>query len=400
MAGRGTDIKLGGNPEMRARKMVDQEKNPEEYERIYKRELAKCQAEYVTVKELGGLCIIGTERHESRRIDNQLRGRAGRQGDPGYSKFYVSLDDDLMRLFGGERFRSMMARFGMDSGEALQHGLVSKSIERAQKRVEERNYEIRKHLLDYDDVLNRQRLVIYSLRDSMLLDSVIKERLTRTAHELTDELLASYIKDDGHLNEEQRATLGLELWEQLGFEAEDSSTFFHLKLADKRTAIFEFFNADLAHKEELMGSQNFNRFLQFEYLRMLDRKWQEHLETMEGLREAVNLRSYAQRNPLVEYKLEGFQLFDNLLDDMAHLLVARIFKVRLREDTKPQRQQIIRGESKHISMGNTLGQAAQVNKRISTAPHRENRPIITQKVGRNEPCPCGSGKKYKQCHGS
>ncbi len=401
MAGRGTDIKLGGNPEMRARKMVDQEKNPDEYEHVYKRELAKCQAEYVTVKELGGLCIIGTERHESRRIDNQLRGRAGRQGDPGYSKFYVSLDDDLMRLFGGERFRSMMARFGMDSGEALQHGLVSKSIERAQKRVEERNYEIRKHLLDYDDVLNRQRLVIYSLRDSMLLDKNIKDRLIRTANELTDELLAGYTKEDGHLNEEQRAALGRELWEQLGFEAEDSNAFFSLKLADKRKVILEFFSTDLAHKEELMGSDNFNRFLQFEYLRTLDRKWQEHLETMEGLREAVNLRSYAQRNPLVEYKLEGFQLFDTLLDDMAHLLVARIFKVRLRQDTPLQKPQAVRGEGKHISMGNTLGQVPQGGKKMVAAmPSTASRPITTQKVGRNDPCPCGSGKKYKQCHGA
>lgn len=408
MAGRGTDIKLGGNPEVRARKHVDPEQDPERYQQIYQKELERNAMEYQAIKALGGLYIVGTERHESRRIDNQLRGRAGRQGDPGRSKFYISLDDDLMRLFGGERFRALMGKWGMDSGEALQHGLVSKSIERAQKRVEERNYEIRKHLLDYDDVLNRQRQHIYTLRDSLLKEEMMSRRLIRTASELTSEFLEAYHKSKNRQESESSDAQFLQdLHMQFGFTPADVEQFLNASLDLQRQEMNTFFELDMSEKASAIEPEMFNKFLRFEYLRQLDRKWQQHLDAMEGLREAVNLRTYAQRNPLVEYKLEGFQMFDAMIDDLARVIVARIFRVKLQPvqsvENRPKAT-----VSTHQSMGNLLsggGGGAEAPKSVSPSatPPKTSQPINIQrrveKVGRNDPCPCGSGKKYKQCHG-
>jgi preprotein translocase subunit SecA len=411
MAGRGTDIKLGGNPEVRARMQVNEEEHPERYLQVYQKEQARTVAEYEAIKALGGLYIVGTERHESRRVDNQLRGRSGRQGDPGRSKFYISLDDDLMRLFGGERFRTLMGKWGMDSGEALQHGLVSKSIERAQKRVEERNYEIRKHLLDYDDVLNRQRHHVYELRDSLLSEELMSRRLIRTASELAGEFLEEYHKnktskgaDDG------QAQFVQDLRMNFGFESIDLPAFLASNLAAQRQEMNTFFETDMHEKANSIDPETFNKFLRFEYLRQLDRKWQQHLDAMEGLREAVNLRTYAQRNPLVEYKIEGFQMFDSMVDDLAKVIVSRVFRVRLRPaqavENRPKAT-----VSSHQSMGNLLSTAAPstagaakpsarptINQAPSASQPRQVQRRI-EKVGRNDLCPCGSGKKYKQCHG-
>lgn len=412
MAGRGTDIKLGGNPEIRARKMVDPLKDSERYAEVYSQEIRRTALEYEDVKKLGGLCIVGTERHESRRIDNQLRGRSGRQGDPGYSKFYISLDDDLMRLFGGERFRSVMSRLGMSSGEALQHGLISKSIERAQRRVEERNYEIRKHLLDYDDVLNRQRHHIYDLRDSLLHEKHMDQRLIRTARELVKEFLEIYhrgktSKDKRILNDQFLR----DLKEKFGFEPNDSEQFLlKFSLDQHYEEITRFFDTSMKEKVQNLDTQTFNKFLRFEYLRQLDKKWQQHLDAMESLREAVNLRTYAQRNPLVEYKIEGFQLFDTMIDALAESVVSRIFRIKLRsvEDVSPKNP-LSKTIGSHKSLGNLLSFTSNnssdnssmraVSNKLSIAGMESSVQRRIDKIGRNQSCPCGSGKKYKQCHG-
>ncbi|NIZ47409.1 preprotein translocase subunit SecA [Entomospira nematocerorum] len=407
MAGRGTDIKLGGNPEMRAKKQVDATSDPERYHQIYQRELERTSREYEEVKALGGLYIVGTERHDSRRIDNQLRGRAGRQGDPGYSKFYISLEDDLMRLFGGERLRAFMGRLGMDTGESLQHSLVSRSIERAQKRVEERNYEIRKHLLDYDDVLNRQRKHIYELRDSLLSEEMVARRIIRTASELAEEFLEEFHKNKTS-SEGLNAQLLQDLRIQFGFEPEDVEQFISLSKHNQHQKMHDFFEADMLHKANSIEPEVFNKFLRFEYLRNLDRRWQQHLDAMEGLREAVNLRTYAQRNPLVEYKIEGFQLFDAMLDELAKAVVSRVFRVKLQPTLNATPTVQRAAVSTHRSMGNLLGGGDSGSNSAKKNMHRgipsqQNTPKSVQrhieKIGRNDPCPCGSGKKYKQCHG-
>ncbi|MCL2520314.1 MAG: preprotein translocase subunit SecA [Spirochaetaceae bacterium] len=392
MAGRGTDIKLGGNPEQRARRKVGTEASEEEYQTALKKELLKWQDEYNEVLALGGLYVVGTERHESRRIDNQLRGRSGRQGDAGRSKFFISLDDDLMRLFGGERFRGMMARLGMNDGEALQHPMLSRSIERAQKRVEDRNYEIRKHLLDYDDILNKQRTYIYEVRNSVLTDEAMKERILRTGVELATELVEAKNKTNEKLLED--------LKQQLNFIPSDTAEFLNKNNEARKAFIAGYLTQDLNEKEALTSSEVLNQFIRYEYLRALDDKWQNHLEAMEGLREAVGLRSYAQKNPLVEYKIEGSNLFNRMLDDIPPLLAAKIFQIRIQKAPAVRTSKVIAGEARHNSMGNLDAMRTKSGERSEANAAKVTVRRTEPKVGRNDPCPCGSGKKYKFCHGA
>jgi preprotein translocase subunit SecA len=391
MAGRGTDIKLGGNPEQRALKKAGTKADEKTYQDTLRKELESWEKEYREVLELGGLYVIGTERHESRRIDNQLRGRSGRQGDAGRSKFYISLDDDLMRLFGGERFRGMMARLGMDTGEALQHPWISRSIERAQKRVEERNYEIRKHLLEYDDVLNKQRTYIYEVRDSVLADNDMKSRILRTGNELADEILA--------LSSKTPEELVSALKNQLGFVPEDTESFLGKNSDSQREEVKSYLEADINTKAEIAGNEALNQFIRFEYLRLLDEKWQNHLEAMEGLREAVGLRSYAQKNPLVEYKIEGFNMFNRMIDEIPPLLAAKIFQIRIQQAPSVRSVQAPQGKASHKSMGNLDAMRSQNSERSEASAGHVTIRRTEPKVGRNDPCPCGSGKKYKFCHG-
>ncbi|MDR3249000.1 MAG: preprotein translocase subunit SecA, partial [Treponema sp.] len=299
MAGRGTDIKLGGNPEYRAHKKAGTTATPEQYAQALREEYDKWKADYNEVKTLGGLYVIGTERHESRRIDNQLRGRSGRQGDPGRSKFFISMDDELMRLFGGERIKGIMGRIGMEAGEPIYHPLLNRSIESAQKKVEERNFEIRKHLLEYDDVLNQQRKFIYEQRDAILTDTNLKKRVNDATADMVADMV-SVFKEIQRKEKEPNLAIK-ELVESLRIKFN-----YHLKLESVdiknpetiERKILEDLEKDLDDKEALITTENLNLFIRDQYLAAIDRKWLDHLENMEALREAVYLRSYAQKNPL------------------------------------------------------------------------------------------------------
>ena len=389
MAGRGTDIKLGGNPEFRARKSAGTEASDEEYRKAYKKEYEKWKKDYEEVKNCGGLFVLGTERHESRRIDNQLRGRSGRQGDPGRSKFYISLDDTLMRLFGGENMKNLMSKAGMKDDEPIHHPWISKSIEKAQKRVEERNYEIRKHLLEYDDVLNEHRKFIYSQRNSILSDENQKDRIIS----IVDEYLSEIFPDTKDAPDNNRASELLA--ETLMYKTDISQEKLdEMTSSEFREEVFKAIKADMDDKEYQLGKENFNMFTKIEYMRSIDAKWQDHLENLEALREAVYLRAYGQKNPLLEYKLEGFEIFDNLIEEIRKAVVRKLINVRIRNfDSERKSTADTAAQATHHAM-NQLSSGSD-NSKPSGVQVKRSLP----KVGRNDPCPCGSGKKYKHCHG-
>ncbi len=428
MAGRGTDIKLGGNVEFEARRKGGH--NHAAVERALAEALPKWQANYDAVRDTGGLNVIGTERHESRRIDNQLRGRSGRQGDPGHSRFYISLDDDLMRLFG-ENLRNMIARVGMTDGEPLAHPWINKSLERAQRRVEERNFELRKHLLDFDNVLNEQRKFIYAKRDQIMADTDLIKRVTDT---VADDVAALLEQADGEQGARPNWTNVLGALKSRYFFTPRHAAEHYTGLARgefEQTVVAEL-RATLEEKAAEVGGAGFNLFIRYEYLRAIDARWQDHLEHLGALQEAVRLRAYSQKNPLLEYKLEGFQIFDRMLAEIRSAIAEKVFKVTIRHSRQqgPQRGQ----HARHLSMGQfaaggggrtaapetngTLAPAAgagapdaangggarsAIGRRAAAVRNvagtvQEQR--AGPKVGRNEPCPCGSGKKYKHCHGS
>ena len=410
MAGRGTDIKLGGNPEYRARRRAGTDATSEQYAAIYADEYKKWQADYNEVKSLGGLYVIGTERHESRRIDNQLRGRSGRQGDPGRSRFFISLDDDLMRLFGGENLKNLMSKIGMEPGEPIYHPWLNKSIEKAQSRVEQRNFEIRKHLLEYDDVLNEQRSFIYEQRNSILNDNKLVARVLDTADEYTgnyiDEFLSASRKDKDAAT---KVFVG-EFKTKFGFIPSENDIALCSKNADEaKQAILEKFRGDIEMKTQLAGAENLNTFIRFQYLQAIDRKWLDHLENLESLREAVYLRSYGQKNPLTEYKLEGFDIFYSMLDDIRLEIASKVFlvKVRVEGEAAPVRQvKQVAVNAQHSAVTSYAAGAGagtgstRASQMAQATPENVQVVRSVPKVGRNDPCPCGSGKKYKYCHGA
>ena len=401
MAGRGTDIKLGGNPEFRARRKAGTEAEPEVYQQILAKEIESTRRDYEKVRELGGLLVIGTERHESRRIDNQLRGRSGRQGDPGRSLFFVSLDDQLMRLFANDNVRNMMGRLGMAGGEPLNHPWLTKSLENAQKKVEDRNFEIRKHLLDYDDVLSAQRAFIYEQRDAILVDDDLKGRVLHAGGELLEDLLEPYHKADvmaEFLNEALEQLKDAFFYVPAEEEVEELA---RLSPTAFRQRVYEYLENDLAGKERDVGHDPLNFFIRAEYLRRIDTLWQEHLESMEELRDAVYLRSYAQKNPLLEYKVEGFEQFDRLIGEIKTGIAKKLFKIRIQQaPSAPVVRDRVPAQVKqtHVSMGSYGAMANRGERKEAQGDH-----VTVQraqpKVGRNDPCPCGSGKKYKLCHG-
>ena len=408
MAGRGTDIKLGGSPEMRARKRVGTEATQEQYEAALKIEKEKWLKDCEEVKAAGGLYVIGSERHESRRIDNQLRGRSGRQGDPGRSKFFISMDDDLMRLFGGERMKSIMRRIGMQPGEPIDHPMLNKSIEKAQQKVETRNFEIRKHLLDYDDVLNEQRSVIYGQRDAILSDENLAERVLNNAKDLVTDLLEEYSKNRRDPNAETEIITKFRDIFGIQIVKED--------LTEEK--LFSLLQNDITEKETLAGKENLNMFIRYQYIQVIDKKWLDQLETLDSLREAVSLRTYSQKNPLTEYKNEGFNVFYDMMDTIRTTIISRLFKVRVQLSPEAQeqrlraQQQMRQMNAQHdVSQNGFTGvrsgingdqarrQAASGAMQKHTQSETATVKRLVPKVGRNDPCPCGSGKKYKQCHG-
>jgi preprotein translocase subunit SecA len=413
MAGRGTDIKLGGSPEHRARKRAGSDAAttaPEKYAAIYREEYENWKKDYEEVKALGGLYVIGTERHESRRIDNQLRGRSGRQGDAGRSKFFISMDDDLMRLFGGDNIKNLMSKIGMEPGEPIYHPWLNRSIEKAQKKVEERNFEIRKHLLEYDDVLNQQRKFIYDQRDAILQDTNLRDRVNEATGDMVDAALERYKNTQRHDQAEAAKELSDYLKEKFGY-------ILHIDAASREALSPEALGAvitpelqkDITDKEALAGEAGINHFIRQQYLHLIDRKWLDHLENMEGLREAVYLRGYAQKNPLTEYKIEGFQIFETMIDSIREEIASRIHLVRIMAagERAPGRQPLGAIQSaSHGSIGAFApndGGPASARRQAGPSPHSQPQAVTVvrsaPKVGRNDPCPCGSGKKYKFCHG-
>ena len=422
MAGRGTDIKLGGSPEFRARKRVGTNATEEQYKEALAIERENWKKDYEEVKALGGLYVIGSERHESRRIDNQLRGRSGRQGDPGRSRFFISMDDDLMRLFGGERMKLMMQRIGMEPGEPIDHPWLNKGIEKAQSKVEDRNFEIRKHLLDYDDVLNEQRSVIYMQRDDILADDNLSERVMNNAKDVVEDLFDEFEdaqKHDKHSNAPLNA-LNEKLRNYFGFQLPNERV--------SKEAVIAALQNDITEKETLAGKENLNMFIRYQYVQIIDKKWLDQLETLEGLREAVSLRAYGSKNPLTEYKNDGFDIFYEMLDSIRNMVMSRVFKVRIQlsPEAAEQRRRMAEAQAAAAnaqhneaqSMGSQAAQAqaassarqnfsgaqarAQAAGSATNARSQGDNVTVRRtmpKVGRNDPCPCGSGKKFKNCHG-
>ncbi|MDA1001712.1 MAG: preprotein translocase subunit SecA, partial [bacterium] len=407
MAGRGTDILLGGNPEFLAAAGTDEKEGPE-YEAALKKFQEACEKEHQEVVSLGGLHVVGTERHESRRIDNQLRGRAGRQGDPGSSRFYLSLEDDLLRIFGSDRISGVMERLGMEEGVPIEAKMVSKAIENAQKKVEAHHFEMRKHLLEYDDVMNKQREIIYGLRNSVLEGEDVSEQIGEMAHGILDALLDLHFPESEHFEEWNLPALVEAMEGQYGihgtvegWKLRFSQPFREIDVEDEmrdRLAeqLHELIDEALQAKYAAFDQEIRRDLERIVYLQVLDTHWKDHISTMEHLKEGIGLRGYAQVNPLNEYKREGFEMFEELNKKVESETIQYLYRLDVDsdqvqlEEPEPEQDLILSHPS---SGGFSEGDADGAIQ--TAAPVRR----ATPKVGRNEPCPCGSGKKYKHCHG-
>ena len=400
MAGRGTDIVLGGNWEAElaaAGEITEEEKETRRQ---------AWQARHQLVLEAGGLHVIGTERHESRRIDNQLRGRSGRQGDPGSTRFYLSLEDNLMRIFASERVAALMQKLGMQEGEAIEHPWVNKAIENAQRKVEGHNFDIRKNLLEYDDVANDQRKVIYEQRAELMASDDVSAMLKGIREDVVNEVIDEYIPpqtleeqwDVAGLERVLEADLGIRLPIQQWLDEDDS-----LHEETLRQRILDALEQAYYEKEALAGKEVLRHFEKAVMLKVLDEQWKDHLATMDHLRQGIHLRGYAQKNPKQEYKREAFELFSAMLERFKREVVEILSKVQVRaeEDVAALEEQRRHSETElpvsyqHEEMPSATGGAPVA------ASEAEHQPFVRdgRKIGRNEPCPCGSGKKYKQCHG-
>ncbi len=385
MAGRGTDILLGGNPEYLAFAKAGRDKESPEYKKAYEEFKKICEEEKKKVIELGGLHIIGTERHESRRIDNQLRGRAGRQGDPGSSRFYLSLEDDLMRIFGSDRISSIMGRLGMEEDQPIEHKLVSKAIENAQRKVEAHNFDIRKHLLEYDDVMNQQRTTIYAMRKQILAQEGLRDLVMEFIDDVVTDLVDTYVDEKGYPEDEELKALEEAINKTFGLSLDLRAEADGLRRDDLVEFVGERVKEAYRKREEEFGEEILSYLEKMIMLQTMDTLWKDHLLNMDHLKEGIGLRGYGQKNPLNEYKREGFELFAEMINRMKHEVVERLFMVQLVKEAdvaelQPRRQQrmvLSRGEDERP------------------------RPVKREarKIGRNEPCPCGSGKKYKKCCG-
>ena len=405
MAGRGTDIVLGGNWETEVAALENPA--PEQIATIKQ----AWQGRHDQVLEAGGLHIIGTERHESRRIDNQLRGRSGRQGDPGYSRFYLSLEDNLMRIFASERVKNFMQALGMERGEAIEHGMVSKSIEKAQRKVEGRNFDIRKQLLEYDNVANDQRTIVYRQRNEIMASDDVSELVTNMRNDVADEVISSHIPPQSIF--EQWDVPGLEQAIEAEFAIhlpiaqwlEEDEKLFEETLREKiKTALTEAYDS----KRTVVGEKMHLLEKQI-VLQILDTLWKEHLAAMDQLRQGIFLRGYAGKNPKQEYKREAFGLFQDLLSRLQHDVTRFLNHVQVRSpeeiDTIERAREAERAKEKmqfqHAESSALQGQSAGGRDASESGEDDQRTPFVREepKLGRNDPCPCGSGKKYKQCHG-
>ncbi len=472
MAGRGTDILLGGNPEFMTRQQCLAEQIAErlpkgeerfveddqyvyyyhldgfyrvpkaDYSRIFEHFKRQCDAEHDEVVALGGLHIVATERHEARRIDNQLRGRAGRQGDPGASRFYLSLEDDLMRIFGSDRIAGLMQRLGMEEGVPIEHGMVTKAIERAQKQVESQNFSVRKHLLEYDDVMNKQRENVYALRRQILegqiklkdendeetiLDS--REYLIELAEDMLDALMETYASRTADFEDWDLDALKREVNRVFGIDT-PSLKFDNLTSDEIRDLLWTHILASYEQKEKLVPREILQRVERDIMLQIVDQQWKDHLYSLDHLKEGIGLRGYGQRDPLIEYKKESFNLFQAMKERVDEEIVRYLWWLRPVEGEggapvqaprrpAPRRPSLILNDpsTESASVSALSGARSQAEASPFGPPRQQAPPqqpprvggddakVVTvrrdePKVGRNDPCPCGSGKKYKKCHGA
>ena len=416
MAGRGTDIQLGGNIEMRVANEVGEEPGPAHEAAVAKIE-AEVAAEKAKVLEAGGLYVIGTERHESRRIDNQLRGRSGRQGDPGHSTFFLSLEDDLMRIFGSERMESVLKRLGLQDGEAIIHPWINKALEKAQQKVEARNYDIRKNLLKFDDVMNDQRKVIYEQRIDLMRADDVSETIADMRHEIIDELVTEHIPEKEYVEHWDAAGLAGAGKRIFGLDLPIAEWAAEEGIADEeiRTRLNEAVSHKLAEKVARYGPEVWRMVEKSLVLQLLDQHWKEHLLSLDHLRQGIGLRAYGQKDPLNEYKREAFNLFQAMLANLRETLTSALshLELHIQEPEQVARSAKARAaqQEMHASHTNPLtGEEEMMDGDIATLarpPARRkvaadldaNDPATWGKVRRNAACPCGSGKKYKHCHG-
>ncbi|PVV05769.1 MAG: preprotein translocase subunit SecA [gamma proteobacterium symbiont of Ctena orbiculata] len=402
MAGRGTDIVLGGNLESELEELGE---NPDPAE--VDEHKAAWKQRHQHVLDAGGLHVIGTERHESRRIDNQLRGRSGRQGDPGSSRFYLSLQDNLMRIFASDKVGGLMQKLGMEKGEAIEHPWVSRAIENAQRKVEGRNFDIRKQLLEYDDVANDQRKVVYEQRNELMDTSDISESITALRSDVLDGVFHSYIPRESIEEQWNVPGLGEALGELFGGEWPiqqwlDEDHDLHEETLKQKIA--QGLQDIYQDKEALVGTENMRQFEKAIMLQTLDGHWKEHLAAMDYLRQGIHLRGYAQKNPKQEYKREAFAMFSGMLDSIKEEVIGLLSKVQVQmpEEMAIQEQQsrVDEFEFKHETFEG-LPEEMAAPAEMAEQEQEPHQPFVREgrKIGRNEPCPCGSGKKYKQCHG-
>jgi preprotein translocase subunit SecA len=414
MAGRGTDIQLGGNSEM----LIDelpQDLSLEERQKHIAKIKNEVEIEKTKVIEAGGLYVIATERHESRRIDNQLRGRSGRQGDPGETKFFLSLQDDLMRIFASDRISGILRTLGLKDGEAIYHPMISRSLEKAQQKVEANNYEIRKNLLKFDDVMNDQRKVIYEQRNDIISAKELSLTLQDLTNQLLDSLIVKFIPPESYRENWDLSALDIEVGRIFGidckieeFSSKDiSETVIAKDLSDKLSLF-------ISKKEEYYGSEVFNKALKYIFLSILDQVWKDHLHILDHLRQGISLRAYGQKDPLNEYKREAFALFDQMLDSFTEQVVSASFQFQMDisqtniDEVSRKRQNAQKTfetrDDPAFSKFNSEGKSIEttLKPKVSHVPAElrdKNDPSTWGKVARNDPCPCGSGKKYKHCHG-
>jgi preprotein translocase subunit SecA len=396
MAGRGTDIKLGGNVEMKVMEAIaaNPDGNPDE---IRAQIEAAHQADEQAVKDAGGLFVLATERHESRRIDNQLRGRSGRQGDPGRSSFYLSLEDDLMRIFGSDRLDKVLHTLGMKEGEAIEHPWVNKSLERAQAKVEARNFDIRKELLKYDDVMNDQRKAIFDQRLDIMKTDELSEIISDMRNDVIDDLIDTHMPPKSYAEQWDTQGLYAAVIEHLNLDlpiiawAEEEGVDADIM----RERIEEAADKAMEDKAQAFGAETMEQIQRQVLLQTIDRKWREHLLTLEHLKSVVRFRGYAQRDPLNEYKNEGFQLFEGLLDSLRVDVSKQMGQVRpMTEEERAIMMQQMQAQQAEMQK---LQQAATAT--TSSETDGDEMPEGWENTGRNDPCPCGSGSKFKHCHG-
>ncbi|MDQ1406785.1 MAG: preprotein translocase subunit SecA, partial [Acidobacteriaceae bacterium] len=411
----------------------------DQWKPVYNQFAEQCKAEHDEVVALGGLHILGTERHEARRIDNQLRGRAGRQGDPGSSRFFLSLEDDLMRIFGGERVKALMFRLGMTEGVPIESGLISRRIENAQKSVEAQNFDARKHLLEYDDVMNKQRETIYGIRRSALEGKDQRDYVLGIAEDVARELVNTFCPREQHPDQWNTTQFLAEMNAQFGIDAKaagaDPGTLTHDALSD---AAAEAVNTRYAEKETQFGADLMRWLERRIILDVVDSQWKDHLLSLDHLKEGIGLRGYGQKDPLVEFKKEAFTLFEDMMARIDNETVRYLFHIQVQQGEPPQQMEqrpepprpprqdarsVMASAAARASLGNdgdsqqsTPQHLPSVAREIERKQARQQRDLQYQtgpaqaeapkpvraaaKVGRNDPCPCGSGKKYKKCHGA